>query len=384
MRCTLIVLDSLGVGAMPDAAEWGDAGADTFGHIAEAVGELKLPHLEALGLGNIRAVPGCGPVKKPGAGFGRAAIVSAGKDTISGHWDMAGVPVKEPFHTYPKFPAELMDAFHQMIGRESLGNYAVSGTVVIEDLGPEHLATGKPIVYTSSDSVFQIAAHEDIVDVDTLYDWCEDAFRLVTNWGVARVIARPFVGEPGSFTRTHNRRDFSLRPPAKTVVDMLKAAGQTTTSVGKVKSVFGDRGFTKQIKAGDNAGIMRGVLDALDHQYKGLIFANFVDFDMLFGHRRDPEGYAKALVEFDHRIPDIMERMGRRDLLILTADHGNDPTAPGSDHTREYVPILAWQRDHRGNDLGTRTSLADVAATIADWFELKQKPTAGTSFLRQL
>ncbi len=384
MRCTLVVLDSLGVGAMPDAAEWGDAGAHTFGHIADTVGELKLPNLEALGLGNIHPVPGCGAVKRAGAGFGKAAIASAGKDTISGHWEMAGVPVREAFHTYPTFPSEMMEAFHKMIGRESLGNYAVSGTVVIDDLGAEHIATGKPIVYTSSDSVFQIAAHEDVVDVDTLYDWCEDAFRLVTAWGIARVIARPFVGEPGAFTRTHNRRDFSLRPPEPTVVDMLKAAGQTTTSVGKVKSVFGDRGFTNQIKAGDNAGIMRGMLDALDHQYKGLIFANFVDFDMLYGHRRNPEGYARALEEFDHRVPDIMERMGRRDLLILTADHGNDPTAPGSDHTREYVPILAWHRDHRATDLGTRDSLADVGATIADWFELREKPTAGTSFLKQL
>ncbi|MCB9758627.1 MAG: phosphopentomutase [Alphaproteobacteria bacterium] len=385
MRATLIVLDSVGVGAMPDAAEWGDAGADTLGHVAQAVGGLELPHLQRLGLGNIHEILGVPPVDQPAAGFGKAAIFSAGKDTISGHWEMAGVPVTEPFKTFPDgFPPIIIDTFCKMIGRGVLGNKAASGTVIIEELGPEHIATGEPIVYTSSDSVFQIAAHEDVVDVDTLYDWCEDAFRVVTQWGVARVIARPFVGEPGAFVRTGNRQDFAVRPPDRTLVDMLRAAGWQTTGVGKVKSIFGDRGFSDSVKASGNADITRAVLDQLDVQHKGLIFANLVDFDMLFGHRRNPQGYAEALMEFDRRVPLLMERMGRRDLLLFTADHGCDPTHPGTDHTREYVPILAWHRDGNGRAIGTRSTMADIGASIADWFELDERPAVGTSFLRQL
>ena len=384
MRCTLIVLDSVGVGAMPDAEAWGDAGCDTLGHVADAVGGLSLPNLQRLGLANIRPVKGLTPPKKPAAGFGKAAIASDGKDTISGHWEMAGVPVEERFMEYPDgFPGEIIDPFVAEIGRGILGNYAASGTVVIEELGAEHIATGKPIIYTSSDSVFQIAAHEDIVDVDTLYDWCEDAYRIVSAFGVARVIARPFVGEPGAFVRTGNRRDFARRPPKRTVVDILKAADWATTSVGKVKSIFGDRGFTDAVKAPHNEEITRATLDLLDTQHKGLIFANLVDFDMLYGHRRNPEGYADALVSFDKKIPHILDRMGRRDLLIFTADHGCDPTHPGSDHTREYVPILAWHRDGHGNDIGTRSTMADIGATIANWFEVDAPPT-GESFLGRL
>ncbi|HJN76768.1 MAG TPA: phosphopentomutase [Myxococcota bacterium] len=384
MRCTLIVLDSVGVGAMPDAEAWGDAGSDTLGHVAEAVGGLSLPNLERLGLGNIRAVQGLTPARQPAAGYGKAAIASAGKDTISGHWEMAGVPVLERFKEYPEgFPAEIIEPFIAEIGRGILGNYSASGTVIIEELGAEHVASGEPIVYTSGDSVFQVAAHEDVVDIDTLYDWCEDAYRIVSPFGVARVIARPFVGEPGAFVRTGNRRDFARRPPDQTVVDNLKAAGWITTSVGKVKSIFGDRGFTKSLKASDNEGVTRATLDVLDTQHRGLVFANLVDFDMLYGHRRDPEGYAGALTAFDKRVPHILDRMGRRDLLIFTADHGCDPTHTGTDHTREYVPILAWHRDGNGNDIGTRSTMADIAATIADWFEVPATAT-GESFLGRL
>ena len=384
MRCTLIVLDSVGVGAMPDAEAWGDAGSDTLGHVAEAVGGLSLPNLERLGLANIRPVQGLTPARKPAAGYGKAAIASDGKDTISGHWEMAGVPVDERFMEYPEgFPPEIMEPFCAEVGRDALGNCKASGTVIIAELGAEHMATGKPIVYTSADSVFQIAAHEEVVDVDTLYDWCEDAYRIVSPFGVARVIARPFVGEPGAFVRTGNRRDFARRPPKPTVVDTLKGAGWKTTSVGKVKSIFGDRGFTRAVKAPHNAEITRAILDLLDTQHRRLIFANLVDFDMLFGHRRNPEGYAEALAEFDSKVPYILDRMGRRDLLVFTADHGCDPTHAGTDHTREYVPILAWHRDGQGNAIGTRSTLADIGATIADWFEVEAPPT-GDSFLGRL
>ncbi|MCK6519632.1 phosphopentomutase [Myxococcota bacterium] len=383
MRCTLIVLDSLGVGAMPDAADWGDAGADTLGHILSSVKDVQLPNLTAMGLGNLHPASGLPTVAAPTAAYGRAAIASNGKDTIAGHWEIAGVPVTERFSEYPEgFPRLVMDSFSALIGRGYLGNVKASGTEILERLGAQHLATGEPIIYTSADSVFQIAAHEDVVPLDDLYDWCEDAFRIVSKWGVARVIARPFTGKPGSFTRTPNRRDFAVRPPSPTVVDLLKAAGEPTTSVGKVKSIFGDRGFTQAVKADDNEGLMRVTLDQLDKQHKGLIFTNLVDFDMKYGHRRDPVGYARALEAFDRRIPQLLDRMGRRDLLLFTADHGCDPTFPGSDHTREYVPILAWHRDAQRRDLGTRATMADIGATIAHWFELPERTAAGTSFLQ--
>lgn len=385
MRATLIVLDSLGVGAMPDAADWGDAGADTLGHIADAVGGLNLPNLAKLGLGNLHPCAGLEAVAKPMAGYGRCMLAANGKDTIAGHWEMAGVIVKERFTEYPDgFPPVIIDTFKSLIERDILGNVAASGTEIIERLGAEHMATGKPIVYTSADSVFQIAAHEDVVPVETLYDWCEDAFRVVTAWGVARVIARPFVGQPGAFIRTGNRRDFAMRPPGRTLMDCMRGADMKTTSIGKVKSIFGDRGFSEAIKASDNDQITRAILDQLDAQHTGLIFANLVDFDSKYGHRRDPIGYHEALRAFDKRIPNLLERMGRRDLLILTADHGCDPTHRGSDHTREHVPVLAWHRECNGRNVGVRTSIADVGATIAEWFELEERSESGTSFLRYL
>jgi len=379
-RALLLVMDSVGVGAMPDAADWGDAGSDTLGHVDEVAGPLGLPHLAGLGLGNIRPIAGVAPAAAPRAAFGKAAIASAGKDTISGHWEMAGVPVESPFVTFPGgFPPEIMGAFHAAIGRGSLGNVPASGTVIIERLGAEHMASGLPIVYTSADSVFQVAAHEDVIPVETLYRWCQIAFELVTVVGCARVIARPFVGGPGAFVRTTRRRDFSLQAPHDTLADTLRAAGQPVTSVGKIKSIFGERGFTRSLKAGDNPAIMDATLEAMASQAGGLIFANFVDFDMRFGHRRNPSGYAEALRAFDARLPEVLSRLGEGDLLVLTADHGCDPTHPGTDHTREYVPILAYTPGGRGGGLGTRATLADIGATIADWLGVAPTRT-GDSF----
>jgi phosphopentomutase len=377
-RATILVLDSLGVGCLPDAADWGDKGADTLGHILDTVGSLHLPNLRALGLGNIK--PQLGPVDTPSAAWGRAMTASRGKDTISGHWEIAGVPVEERFLEVPHFDAAIMDAFEAFVGKKALGNKAASGTVIIDELGPEHMATGRPIVYTSADSVFQIAAHEDVVPLHTLYAWCDEAFRIVSPRGIARVIARPFIGQPGSFVRTGNRRDTACLPPKQTVVDILHAAGHDTVSVGKIKSIFGDRGFSHALKAPHNPEIMDATLKALDAHDSGLIFVNFVDFDMLFGHRRDPRGYADALVELDRRLPEVMQRMGDDDLLVFTADHGCDPTWEGSDHTREYTPVLAWRKGGLARPLGTRTTMADIGATVADHLGVAAPPT-GESFL---
>lgn len=305
---------------------------------------------------------------------------SRGKDTISGHWEIAGVPVEERFLEVPRFDAAIMDPFEAFVGKSALGNKRSSGTVILDELGPEHIATGRPIVYTSADSVFQVAAHEDIVPLDTLYAWCDEAFRIVSPRGIARVIARPFLGQPGAFVRTGNRRDTACLPPKLTVVDILHAAGQDTVSVGKIKSIFGDRGFSHALKAPHNAEIMDATLKALDAHDSGLIFVNFVDFDMLFGHRRNPQGYAKALVDLDKRLPEVMARMGDNDLLVFTADHGCDPTWPGSDHTREYTPVLAWRKGGRAEPLGTRTTMADIGATVADHLGVAAPPT-GESFL---
>lgn len=366
-RVVLVVLDSLGMGAMPDAAAWGDEGADTFGHIAATV-PLALPNLAAMGLGNIRAVPGVAPVAAPSATWGRMAIAAAGKDTIAGHWELAGCTVRTRFTEFPEgFPAELMAAFARGIGRGWLGNKAASGTAILDELGPEHLATGKPIVYTSADSVFQVAAHEEVVPLAELYRWCELAFELVKPLGVARVIARPFLGSPGAFVRTGNRRDIAQVPPKDTLIDVLHARGIPTTSVGKVKNIFGDRGFSSAVKASGNAEITAKTLAVLGEQAQGLVFSNLVDFDMLYGHRRDPRGYARALEAFDAALPSLCAALGPEDLLLLTADHGNDPTFRGSDHTREFVPILAWVRGRPGRGVGDRPTLADCGATAAAW-----------------
>lgn len=381
-RATLIVLDSFGMGALPDAAAWGDALADTWGHVWACCAP-SLPNLLSLGLGNLRPLHSLPVAASPTASFGRMMTAGDGKDTVAGHWELAGVTVTERFATFPKgFPQALLDALTEETGYHFLGNVAASGTAILEKLGEEHLRTGRPIVYTSADSVLQIAAHEDVLSLDALYALCEVAFRHVTPLRVARVIARPFRGAPGApggFVRTENRRDFALQPPGVTLMDALQAAGLPTTSVGKVKNIYGDRGFDRAIKAGNNASIFQATLDALDSQTTGLIFANLVDFDMLYGHRRDPLGYAQALEAVDARLPELLARMGEGDLLILTADHGNDPTYRGNDHTREYVPVLMYRVGQPARDLGVRTTLADVGATIAAHFSLTLP--AGASML---
>ncbi|MES2643282.1 MAG: phosphopentomutase [Myxococcota bacterium] len=375
-RVTLIVADSLGVGELPDAAAWGDAGADTLGHLAAARvatgSPLVLPNLTRLGLASIRPIPGVtAPAVVEGA-YGRMATAGDGKDTIAGHWELAGCRVGERFQTYyDGFPDALMEAFTARTGVGWLGNVAASGTEIIERLGAEHVATGKVIVYTSADSVFQVAAHESVVPVADLLRLCQEAFEVVRAWGIARVIARPFVDAPAGaasrFVRTENRRDFALQPPRDTLMDRLLAKAVPTTSIGKIQSIYGDRGFTKAVKAGNNATITQAILDTLDTQPDGFIFANLVDFDMLYGHRRDPLGYARALEALDARVPELLARLGPDDLLLVTADHGNDPTFPGSDHTREYVPVLAWRQGIGAVDLGTRTTLADCGATAGEW-----------------
>jgi len=383
-RAVIVVLDSVGVGAMPDAADWGDAGSDTIGHCAAAVGGLSLPHLQALGLGNLHAVQGVPPVARPGAGFGRALLAAPGKDSVTGHWELAGCVRAEPFGYYHEgFPPEILDPFHAAIGCGSLGNVAASGTEIIERLGAEHLATGAPIVYTSADSVFQVAAHEERIPLPELYRICEIAFGIVAPFQVARVIARPFLGTPGSFRRTENRRDFALQPDGETLLDRLLAAGQVVTGVGKVQNLYGGRGFSRSIKAGSNMAVVDALLRVLDEQRGGLIFANLVDFDMLWGHRRDPVGYAAGLVAFDRRLPQILGALGPGDLLLISADHGNDPCHPGSDHTRERCPVLAWTAGNRGPDLGLRRSLADVGATAAEHLGVGPL-AAGESFLAAL
>ena len=364
----LVVADSMGVGEMPDAAHYGDAGSDTLGHICERY-LVTMPHLAAMGLASIRPLAGQTDRGSSGA-FGKMATAGAGKDTIAGHWEIAGCTVQEPFTTYyTGFPAELMAQFSAATGRGWLGNVAESGTAIIQRLGDEHVESAKPIIYTSADSVFQVAAHESVIPVRKLYEICEQAFGVVRKWGIARVIARPFVGSSGGYTRTENRRDIAVEPPRPTLMDILQHVGIPTVSVGKIKSIYGDRGFSGAIKAGNNTAITQATLDAIGvaRATGGLVFANLVDFDMLYGHRRDPAGYARAIEALDARVPELTDALGNSDLLLIVADHGNDPTAPGSDHTREYVPILAWRRGIGRVNLGTRASLADAGATAAEW-----------------
>jgi len=369
---------------MPDAAAWGDAGADTLGHIL-AMERPHLPELQKLGLGNIRSLPNLSPAQTPAASFRKAAIFSNGKDTTVGHWEMTGVVTAQPFPTYPHgFPESILEPFRNAIGRDVLGNKAASGTDIIRELGAEHLRTGNPIVYTSADSVFQIAAHEDVIPLEELYRICKIARAILDGPNrVARVIARPFIGEPGRFQRTGNRKDFAIQPPGKTLLDHLKEAGIGTVGIGKVPSIFDFRGFTDWVDAHDNPSVIDQTIGVLRQPVEGLVFANLGDFDMLWGHRRDSGAYARGLEYFDSRIPDILEALNDGDCLILTADHGCDPTAPGSDHTREYVPVLVYGKGLKGGmNLGVRSSLADIGQTIAANFAIKL--SFGTSFLDEL
>ncbi|MBN1566630.1 MAG: phosphopentomutase [Acidobacteria bacterium] len=383
-RFVLLVLDSVGIGEMPDAADWGDSGADTLGHIA-AVENPRLPQLQKLGLGNIRPIANLPSAARPEGSFGKAAISSNGKDTTVGHWEMMGIVTAQPFPTYPEgFPERILEPFKKAIGRELLGNKTASGTEIIKELGAEHMKTGKPIVYTSADSVFQVAAHEQVIPLDELYRICETARKLLNGEDrVARVIARPFLGEPGRFLRTGNRKDFAVSPPGRTLLDRLKDDGKSVIGIGKVPSIFDFAGFTDRLEAHNNAEVIDRIILAVEQPGDGLVFANLGDFDMLWGHRRDSASYARGLEYFDQCIPGIKKALGREDCLVITADHGCDPTFHGSDHTREYVPILVYgKRLEGGVNLGVRSTLSDMGQTMAENFHLELK--SGVSFLREL
>ena len=382
-RVALVVLDGLGIGAAPDAEQYGDTGSDTLGNVARAVGGLQLPYLEALGLGCCRPLEGM-RCDRPLAAHGVARPASAGKDSTTGHWELCGLVLERPFPTYPRgFPAAVTDAFSAATGRGVLGNLTASGTAIIERLGAEHLETGDWIVYTSADSVFQIAAHESVVPLEELYAACRAARDevLVGEHAVSRVIARPFAGEPGAFRRTPNRRDFSLEPPAGGLLDVLADAGVARVGVGKVDDLFAGRNITSRHTA-SNAEALRLVGEALGAMERGLVFANAIEFDQEWGHRNDVEGFYRGLEELDRGLPALVAALGEWDLLILTADHGNDPTTASTDHSREQVPVLVVGPNVRPEPLGTRASFADVGATIAEYFAVGLG--AGTSFLAEV
>lgn len=382
-RVVWIVLDSVGIGEMPDAAAYGDAGSDTLGNIAR-LRALALPNLVSLGLANIRPFAGMTAAAEPRGAYGRCALASPGKDTTTGHWEMAGILLDRPLPLFPRgFPPAIMEPFERAIGRGTLGNKSASGTEIIAELGDEHVRTGKPIVYTSADSVFQIAAHEEVIPVEELYRICGIARGILSGeYEVGRVIARPFVGASGAYTRTANRRDFATPPPADMLLDRLAAAGVTVSSVGKIWDVFLGRGIGPHVKTRSNADGMTKTLEAMRGLDRGVIWTNLVDFDMLYGHRNNAEGYARALEEFDAWLPEFLDALRGDDLAILTADHGCDPTTPSTDHSREYVPLLASGPRVRTAALGTRATLADIGQTVARNFGTEI--AHGTSFLEQL
>ncbi|RJQ05474.1 MAG: phosphopentomutase [Bacillota bacterium] len=401
-RFVVLVLDGLGVGELPDASAYGDSGSDTLGNTSRAVGGLKVPNLVAMGLGLTSRADGVPPAVPSGAA-GRLAERSPGKDTLTGHWELAGLVTRDPIPTYPEgFPAEMLRPFEEAIGGPVLGNKVASGTAIIEELGEEHLRTGRPIVYTSADSVFQIAAHEDVVPLEDLYRMCEIARELSRHppYLVGRVIARPFAGRPGEFRRTAGRHDYSLPPPGRTLLEAFVEAGMPVVAVGKVKDIFAGRGVTRHVPALGNQEVMQAVITEAGSLRGGLVIGNLVDFDMLYGHRNDPPGFARALEGFDRRLPELKDAaLGNPagGLLVLTADHGCDPTTPSTDHSREYVPILAEGRApatgatagsetlfRRGVDLGVRESFADLAATVAELAGLAEYGGAGRSFAGRL
>jgi phosphopentomutase len=383
-RVIWIVLDSVGIGEMPDAAKYGDVGSDTLGNIARQR-PLHLPNLCRLGVGNIKPLTGLAPAAEPSGAFGKCALASPGKDTTTGHWEMVGIHLEKPFPLFPQgFPPEVMEAFEHRIGRHWIGNKAASGTEIIKELGEEHVRTGSPIVYTSADSVFQVAAHEDVIPLFELYKICETAREILRGpYEVGRVIARPFTGEPGAFTRTTNRHDYAVPPPKGMLLDQLAERGIDVYSIGKIFDVFLGRGIREYVKTKSNADGLAKTLAAMDEVERGLIFVNLVDFDQQYGHRNDVEGYARALEEVDAWLPEFAKRMRPEDLAIFTADHGCDPTTPSTDHSREYVPLLAYGPNvkHAVN-LGTRASLSDIGQTVAENYGAKI--VVGESFLSQL
>lgn len=383
----VVVLDSVGIGEAPDAANFGDVGSHTLGHIAEKMNGLTMPHMESFGLANIESLQGMKATDEPKAYYGKMQEASVGKDTMTGHWEIMGLNIDKPFKVYPEgFPAELIAELEKRTGRKVLCNKPASGTQVIEDFGKEHMETGAIIVYTSADPVLQIAAHEEIIPLDELYKICEIARELTLQpeYLVGRVIARPFIGTPGNFTRTSNRHDYALKPFGRTTMNVLKDAGLDVIAIGKISDIFNGEGVTDAVRTKNNKDGMDKFAEVVRRDFHGISFLNLVDFDANFGHRRDPLGYGNALQEFDARLPEITEAMTEDDLLIITADHGNDPTFPGTDHTREYVPLIVYSpRFNGGSELALRETFADIAATVAENFKV-EAPEFGKSFLNDL
>ncbi|WP_243767091.1 phosphopentomutase [Paenibacillus agricola] len=386
-RICIIVLDSVGIGEMPDAGQFGDLGSHTLGHIAERNPGFTLPHMQKLGLGNIAPIRGIGEALQPLAYYGKMAEASVGKDTMTGHWEIAGLHVNIPFNTFPDgFPAELIERFEQETGRKVIGNKPASGTEILDELAERQMATGEWIVYTSADSVFQLAAHEEVIPLEELYRGCEIARRLTLDepYAVGRVIARPYLGKPGAFKRTSNRHDYAVKPPEPTLLNHIQEAGLDCIAIGKINDIFSGEGITHSRPTKSNLDGIEATIEQLKQPVHGLIFTNLVDFDSLYGHRRDPVGYGNALKEFDEWLPRIMEQIGNDDLLILTADHGNDPIHAGTDHTREYVPLLVYSPlFKKGASLGILNTFADLGATVADNFGVKATSN-GVSFLQKL
>lgn len=388
-RAIIIVLDSVGIGELPDAADYGDEGSNTLVNIKKAKPNMNLKNMCELGLGNIDGenIALLGKVDKTKGCFGKMAERSIGKDTTTGHWEMAGVITEKPFPTFTKngFPKELIDKFERAIGTKILGNYAASGTEIIKVLGTEHIKTGYPIVYTSADSVFQIAAHEEVISVSELYEMCQKAREILTGeWGVARVIARPFVGTEGNFTRTKNRKDFSLPPTGTTILDLAKQKGQEVVAIGKIEDIFEHRGMTITDHTTNNADGIEKTIEYIKKEFEGILFTNLVDYDMIYGHRNDVEGYQNALVYFDQKLPEIIQQLKEEDILFITADHGCDPTTASTDHSREYVPLLVYGKNIKQNvNLGVRKTFADLGQTISDYLELGTDFTA-TSFYNDI
>jgi len=387
-RIAVIVMDSVGIGELPDAAGFGDAGSHTLGHIAREY-NMQLPHLRQLGLDRIAPIHNWQPDESTAAigYYGKMAEVSVGKDTMTGHWELMGLKIEKPFQTFEQgFPDELIEMFEQRTGRKVIGNKAASGTAILDELGQQQMETGAWIVYTSADSVLQIAAHEEIIPLEELYEGCKIARELTMEerFSVGRVIARPYIGQPGSFTRTPNRHDYAVKPPKPTVLNSLKDGGFDVISVGKISDIFDGEGITASNPTKSNADGIQKSIDLLKGDFNGLLFTNLVDFDSLYGHRRDPQGYGKALEQFDAAIPELLECIGEDDLLVITADHGNDPTHRGTDHTREYVPLLLYSPAFKQpSHLDTRETFADLGATIAANFNVAAPPT-GTSFMELL
>ena len=382
----IIILDGVGIGELPDAARYNDSGSNTLCNMAEAVGGLQLPNMEKLGLGNITKIKGVSSIETSLASFGKLTEVSAGKDSTTGHWELAGLYVQTDFSYFPKgFPAELVEKFKDKTGCKGvLGNKPASGTEIIKELGEEHVRTGFPIIYTSADSVFQIAAHEEVIPLDELYKICsitrEEVLTLPLQ--VGRVIARPFVGKPGNFTRTTNRRDFSLDPPEPTILDLLLTNGINTVAIGKINELFNFKGIKIREKTKSNDAGCKMLLEYSKSANGNFIFANLVDFDVYYGHRNDPQGFANKLKEFDDFLPEFLDSLDETDIIVITADHGNDPTTPSTDHSREYVPLLFYQKNSTGKNLGVRKTFADVGKTAADFFNI-ENDLKGKSFLHE-